>query len=283
MTTVVGSIATLRRALEPVRRAGESIGLVPTMGALHAGHIKLIERARSESDRVVVSLFVNSLQFNQAADFERYPRTLEGDLELCSQAGVDWLFAPSQQEMYPREPLAFVEVEGLTDGLCGAFRPGHFRGVTTVCTKLFHIVGPERAYFGEKDFQQLAVIRRMVHDLDFPLEIVGVETVREPDGLAMSSRNFRLDPAQRKAATVLWRAIEAAAAQVAHGVADTAAILDAVNKTFAAEPLAKPEYVEIVDPGTLAGVERVEAEARIVLAVWIGDVRLIDNASLKPR
>jgi len=282
LTTVVGSIAALRRALEPVRRAGETIGLVPTMGALHAGHTKLIEQARAECDRVVVTLFVNALQFNQAEDFESYPRTLEDDLEKCSAAGVDWLFAPSHQEMYPRDPLAFVEVEQLTDGLCGAFRPGHFRGVTTVCTKLFHIAGADRAYFGEKDFQQLAVIRRMVRDLDFPLEIVGVPTVREPDGLAMSSRNARLDPAQRQAAVVLSRAMAAAEQALESGVREAKALRETALTVLEAEPLARTEYVEIVDPETLAGVERVEAEARILLAVWIGDVRLIDNAPLKP-
>lgn len=282
MTTVVGSIASLRRMLDPIRRAGETIGLVPTMGALHEGHLRLIEQAKRENDRVVVSLFVNKLQFNQEADFALYPRTLEDDLEKCSQAGVDWLFAPSQQEMYPREPRAFVEVEKLVDGLCGAFRPGHFRGVATVCSKLFHIVGPNRAYFGEKDFQQLAVIRRMVRDLDFPLDIVGVPTVREPDGLAMSSRNARLDPEQRQAAVVVWRGIEAAQA-LAKNTRDAEAILAAARQTLASEPLAKPEYVEIVDPATLQAVSSVEAEARIVLAVWLGEVRLIDNAPLMRR
>ncbi len=281
MTTVVGSIAALRRALEPVRRAGETIGLVPTMGALHAGHLQLIERARGDCDRVVVTLFVNKLQFNQAEDFNSYPRTLEDDLEKCSAAGVDWLFAPSHQEMYPREPVAFVEVEQLTEGLCGAFRPGHFRGVTTVCTKLFQIAGADRAYFGEKDFQQLAVIRRMVQDLNFPLEIVGVPTVREPDGVALSSRNARLNPDQRRAAVVLSRAMAAAVETLRSGVAEADALREAALAVLKAEPLARTEYVEIVDPETLEGLARVEAEARIVLAVWMGDVRLIDNAPLK--
>lgn len=281
MTTVVGSIAALRRALEPVRRAGETIGLVPTMGALHAGHLRLIERARGDCDRVVVTLFVNKLQFNQAEDFNSYPRTLEDDLEKCSAAGVDWLFAPSHQEMYPREPVAFVEVEQLTEGLCGAFRPGHFRGVTTVCTKLFQIAGADRAYFGEKDFQQLAVIRRMVQDLNFPLEIVGVPTVREPDGVALSSRNARLNPDQRRAAVVLSRAMAAAVETLRSGVAEANALREAALAVLKAEPLARTEYVEIVDPETLEGLARVEAEARIVLAVWMGDVRLIDNAPLK--
>ncbi len=282
MTTVVGSIAALRRALEPVRRAGETIGLVPTMGALHAGHLHLIERARAQCDRVVVTLFVNKLQFNQAADFDSYPRPLEDDLGKCSAAGVDWLFAPSHQEMYPRSPLAFVEVEELTDGLCGAFRPGHFRGVATVCTKLFHVAGADRAYFGEKDYQQLAVIRRMVQDLNFPLEIVGVPTVREPDGLAMSSRNARLDPNQRRAAVALSRAMAAAREALDSGVVESKALREAALAVLEAEPLARTEYVEIVDPETLAGVESVEAEARMLLAVWIGDVRLIDNAPLRP-
>ncbi len=283
MTTVIGSIAALRRALEPVRRSGELIGLVPTMGALHAGHRALIDRAKAECDRVVVSLFVNALQFNQSSDFERYPRTLEGDLELCSQTGADWLFAPTHQEMYPGEPLAFVEVERLTDGLCGERRPGHFRGVTTVCAKLFHIAGPDRAYFGEKDYQQLQAIRRMVRDLDFPMEVVAVETVREPDGLAMSSRNARLTPEQRRAAAVVWRSLESARLRLAAGGADTAGLRAQVAKTLAEEPLVRPEYMEIVDPETLEPVERVERDARLLVAVWVGDVRLIDNAPLTAR
>jgi pantoate--beta-alanine ligase len=280
LTTVIGSIAALRRALDPVRRSGESIGLVPTMGALHAGHRALIERAKAECDRVVVSLFVNALQFNQSSDFERYPRTLEGDLELCSQSGVDWLFAPTHQEMYPGEPLAFVQVERLTDGLCGERRPGHFRGVTTVCAKLFHIVGPERAYFGEKDYQQLQVIRRMVRDLNFPMQIVAAVTVRESDGLAMSSRNARLTPDQRRAAAVVWRCLEGARRLLAAGVAEAADLRAEVGRILASEPLVRVEYVEIVDPETLQAVERVEGEARLLVAVWIGEVRLIDNAPL---
>lgn len=251
------------------------------MGALHAGHVALIERARAECNVVVVTLFVNRLQFNQAADFELYPRTVESDLAACAAAGADYLFAPPQQEMYPDEPRTFVEVEELTEGLCGAFRPGHFRGVATVCAKLFHIAGADRAYFGEKDFQQLAVIRRVVRDLNFPLEIVGVPTVRELDGLAMSSRNARLGAAERAAAVVLWRAIEAARRAFADGERGAAELLAVARRPLDAEPLARTEYVELVDPETLAPLERVEGESRLALAVWIGDVRLIDNAPLK--
>lgn len=279
-TQVVETIAGMRRATLAPRRQGESIGLAPTMGALHAGHLSLIERARAECDRVAVSLFVNPTQFNQAADLASYPRTFEADLAACERAGVDWLFAPSAEEMYPGEPRAFVEVEKLTQGLCGAFRPGHFRGVTTVVAKLFHIVQPGRAYFGEKDFQQLAVIRRMVRDLDFPVEIAPCPIVREPDGLALSSRNARLSPEERQAAVALSHALSSAQALVAGGATDAEAIRAASRAVLEAEPLARVEYLEIVDPETLEPPARVERAVRMALAVWIGDVRLIDNAPL---
>ena len=279
MTELIETIAALRAALAPARLAAQSIGLVPTMGALHAGHVALIERARRECERVVVTLFVNKLQFNQASDFERYPRTLDADLAACSLAGADFLFAPSQAEMYPSEPLAFVEVERLTEGLCGAFRPGHFRGVTTVCAKLFHIAGADRAYFGEKDYQQLAVIRRMARDLDFPLEIVGVPTVREPDGLAMSSRNARLSPAERAAAAALWRAIEAARQAFAVACARPPACWPSHAKLWPPSPRAARVCGDR-RPGNARALDRVQGDARLALAVWIGEVRLIDNAPL---
>ena len=279
-TLVVDTISQMRRLTSESRGRGESVGLAPTMGALHAGHLSLIERARAECDRVAVSLFVNPTQFNQAEDLEKYPRAFEADLAACERAGVDWLFAPSAEEMYPRTPRTFVDVEELTQGLCGAFRPGHFRGVTTVVAKLFHIVQPDRAYFGEKDFQQLAVIERMTRDLDFPVEIVGCPVVREPDGLAMSSRNARLSAGERKAALALSRALQAAARAVVGGETDSEAIRASARAVLDAEPLARVEYVEVVHPETLEPLARVEGDARMALAVWIGEVRLIDNAPL---
>ena len=269
------------RTGEP-RCEGDCIGLVPTMGALHAGHLALIERARAECDKVAVSLFVNPIQFNQAADLETYPRGFEADLAECERAGVDWLFAPPAEEMYPDEIETHVSVERLAAGLCGAYRPGHFRGVATVVAKLLNIVGPDRAYFGEKDFQQLVLLRRMARDLDFPVEIVGCRIVREPDGLALSSRNARLSKAGRQAAVVLHRALSAAQAALERGERRSPELLAVAQAELEAEPLARPEYVEIVDAETLEPVKAVEREARLALAVWIDDVRLIDNASLKP-
>ena len=281
-TAVVDTIAAMRRLTGEPRRLGESIGLAPTMGALHAGHLALISRARAECDRVAVSLFVNPTQFNQAADLDEYPRTFDADLAACEQAGVDWLFAPSAKEMYPGELRAHVDVDELTAGLCGAFRPGHFRGVATVVAKLLHIVRPNRVYFGEKDFQQLAVIRQMVRDLDFPVEVVPCPIVREPDGLALSSRNARLNPKERLAAVALSRALDAAQAKLEGGERSAAALRRTALKILESEALARVEYVEIVNPVTLEPLERVECYARIALAVWIGDVRLIDNAPLNP-
>ena len=281
-TVVVETIAEMRRLSRQSRRQGESVGLAPTMGALHAGHVKLIERARAECERVAVSLFVNPTQFNAAEDLERYPRTFEADLETCRAAGVDWLFAPALEQMYPEKALTSVEVDELTSGLCGPFRPGHFRGVTTVVTKLLHIVEPDRAYFGEKDYQQLAAVRRMVRDLDFGVEIVGVETVREPDGLAMSSRNARLSARERRSAAALSRALRAAQQAASAGERDAEVLRQTARAELEREPLARVEYLEVVDPETLQPVASVVTEARMALAVWIGDVRLIDNAPVKP-
>lgn len=271
------SIAALRTRLAPLRRAGKTIALVPTMGALHVGHIELIRRARGESDCVVVSIFVNPIQFDRKDDFERYPRPVAGDMRICEQAGVDVVFAPSAAEMYPRAQRAFVEVEALTDHLCGKFRPGHFRGVATVVAKLFHIVQPERAYFGEKDTQQLAVIRRMVADLNMPLTIVEVPTVRERDGLAVSSRNVHLNAEQRSSAAVLHQALVAAGEQVARGQRDAAAVKQEGLNVLARQPAVRVEYFEIVDSDEMQPVERIERPVRIAGAVWVGATRLIDN------
>jgi pantoate--beta-alanine ligase len=279
-TQVVSSIEEMRTHVRLARHGGESVGLVPTMGALHAGHLELIRRSKADCARTVVTLFVNPTQFNQQSDLAAYPRTFDADLDACSTAGVDWLFAPSAEEMYPEKPLTFIEVEGLSEGLCGEFRPGHFRAVATVCAKLFAAAPADRAYFGEKDYQQVAVVRRMVRDLNFPLEIIGVPTVREPDGLAMSSRNVRLSPEERQAATVLNRALQAAQAsdQTASRV-----LVDIARRLIASEPLARIEYIEIVDRDTLLPVATVDRECRLALAVWFGDVRLIDNIAVGPR
>ncbi|MFB3829499.1 MAG: pantoate--beta-alanine ligase [Bryobacteraceae bacterium] len=266
-------MSELRALLAPRR----NIGFVPTMGALHAGHGSLIERAVRESDCVVVSVFVNPIQFNSSSDFARYPRPLENDLRFCEQAGAHVVFAPEVADMYPQPQKTFVEVEGVTEKLCGEFRPGHFRGVATVVAKLLNIVRPDRAYFGEKDAQQLAVIRRMVRDLNMPVEIVEVPTVREPDGLALSSRNVHLSPAERGAAPVLYRSLRAAAAMIAAGAHDPEAVKARARELLAAEPLVRLEYLEIVDPGEMQPVARIQAPVRIAIAAWLGSTRLIDN------
>jgi pantoate--beta-alanine ligase len=271
------SISVLRVRLAPLRREGKIIGLVPTMGALHAGHVELIRRARRECDCVVVSIFVNPIQFDRKDDFERYPRPVGDDMRLCGQEGVDLVFAPNAGEMYPRPQRSFVEVEALTDHLCGKFRPGHFRGVATVVAKLFGIVQPDRAYFGEKDAQQLAVIRRMAADLNLPLTIVEVPTVRESDGLAISSRNVYLNAGQRRSAVVLYQALTAARGHVAQGQREAAAVKQEGLAVLARHPDVKVEYFEIVDSDEMQPVELIERPVRIAAAVWVGATRLIDN------
>jgi len=262
--------------------AGRRIALVPTMGALHDGHIRLIEEARRRVDRVVVSIFVNPIQFNRRDDFDGYPRDLAADAAVCTAAGADAIYAPRAAAMYPEGFQTAVEVARLAEPLCGANRPGHFRGVTTVVTKLFNAVRPDVAVFGEKDFQQLAIVRRMTADLDFGIEIVGVPIVREADGLALSSRNRLLDAEGRRAATCVPRALDAAAAAVAAGERRAAAVADAATKTIASEPRARLEYAELRDPETLDVVEEVGAPTLLALAVWVGNVRLIDNRVLHP-
>ena len=266
------------------RAAGERIGLVPTMGALHEGHVALVAAARrAGATRVVVSIFVNPLHFNRRDDFERYPRPIDDDTAACAAAGVDAVYAPHAAAMYPEGFQSVVEVASLTQPLCGAARPGHFRGVTTVVTKLFHAVRPDLAVFGEKDWQQLAVVRRMTADLDFGIEIVGVPTVREADGLALSSRNRLLAADDRVAARCVPRAIDAAAAALSTGERRAPALVGAATAVIAAEPRARLEYAECRDPATLAPVEEVAAPTLLALAVWVGGVRLIDNRILVPR
>jgi pantoate--beta-alanine ligase len=249
------------------------------MGALHAGHASLIERSRGDSDFVVVSIFVNPLQFGPNEDYQRYPRPLEKDLEVCVRMGADLVFVPEVDDIYVSPQLTFVDVTRLGDHLCGAFRPGHFRGVTTVVAKLFNIVQPDRAYFGEKDFQQLCVIRRMVEDLNMPIAIVPVPIFRETDGLALSSRNVYLAPDERAAAPVLQRALQVGRQMIETGERDPAAVKNAAAAVLASEKLVRPEYFEIVDSVEVQPVSQISGEVRIAGAIWVGKTRLIDNVA----
>jgi pantoate--beta-alanine ligase len=259
------------------RSSGRSIGLVPTMGALHAGHGALLERGRAGSDYLVASIFVNPLQFDRRDDFEAYGRNLAADVEFCSAHGVDAVFAPAVEELYPAPQQTFVEVGGVSARLEGQFRPGHFRGVATVVSKLFHIVSPDRAWFGEKDAQQLAVIGRMVKDLNLAVEIVPVATVRERDGLALSSRNRRLSADERAAAPLLHRALCAVRQAIEAGSTDpTEAVAPALGM-LRGEPRFRVEYLEVVDPAAMAPVGRITGRVLIAAAAWLGETRLIDN------
>ena len=279
MPELAASVSGLRELLAPDRRAGRAIGLVPTMGALHLGHRRLLESARRETETVVASIFVNPTQFDRQDDLDRYPRPLSRDLEICGEAAVDIVFAPTAAEMYPQTQLTWVETPSLTEHLCGPGRPGHFRGVATVVMKLLQIVQPDRAYFGEKDAQQLAVIRRMVQDLNVPVTIVPVETVRESDGLAMSSRNRHLSPLERQTATVLSRALFAARELVQNGESSPAVIQSAVAPLLAG---IRVEYFSIVDPEILQPVTRIERPVLVAGAIWLGSTRLIDNVTANP-
>jgi len=262
------------------RQEGKSIGFVPTMGYLHEGHLSLVRQARKENDVVVVSIFVNPTQFGPGEDYERYPRDLKGDMELLEPIGVEAVFVPSAGDMYPQGYRTFVEVEDITTRLCGASRPGHFRGVSTVCCKLFNIVRPHRAYFGKKDFQQYVVLRTMVRDLNMDLEIVPMPIVREPDGLAMSSRNAYLNDQERKAALCLYRSLKKAQELFSRGERQAGVIRAAVEKVVKAEPLATIDYVEVVDPDTFLPVDEVREGTLVALAVKVGPARLIDNTQL---
>jgi len=273
----VHTVKEIREALEAVREPDKAIGLIPTMGALHTGHEKLMETARRECGLVVVTIFVNPLQFGPSEDYARYPRPLQADVELCRRHGVDFVFAPAVEEMYPQPQLTFTEVTRVSDHLCGSYRPGHFRAVATVVLKLFNIVQPHRAYFGEKDMQQLAVIRRMTADLNLPVAIVPVPTVREPDGLAVSSRNGYLDPEQRKVAPLLYRALQEAEKQIRSGEKDAAKIRAAALGVLGQAPLVRVEYLEVVDPDEMQPVSRVTPPVHVAGAVWLGATRLIDN------
>jgi pantoate--beta-alanine ligase len=263
------------------QRAPGRLGFVPTMGALHEGHLSLVRRARRECERVAVSIFVNPAQFGDQRDLASYPRALDADLALLEAERVDAVFTPTEAIVYPVGFSTWVVEEALTPRWEGAARPGHFRGVATVVLKLLNLVRPDRAYFGEKDYQQLRVVERIVHDLNVPTTIVACATVREPDGLAMSSRNVRLSPAERKAATVLWRALDAVRNAQAGGERDAGALARRAEGLIRQEPLARIDYVAIADPLTLEPLTRVGQEGAVCcLAVWIGDVRLIDNLVL---
>jgi pantoate--beta-alanine ligase len=277
----VEKIADLRAACDHARAAGSTVAVVPTMGYLHEGHCSLMRAARAANDFVVVTIFVNPLQFGVNEDLDAYPRDLSSDLAQCEREGVDCVFAPSVNEMYPNgTPLTTVHVDEITADMCGAARPTHFDGVTTVVAKLFGIVGPARAYFGRKDAQQLAVITRMVTDLDMPVEVIGCPLVREPDGLAMSSRNAYLSSEERAAARVLSRALRQAAEAVANGEHDPEAIRALVRDTVATEPLVALEYVEARDPVRLAPVAQIDGPVLLALAARAGTTRLIDNVEL---
>jgi pantoate--beta-alanine ligase len=278
---VIRSAASLRRACDAARAGKRPVGFVPTMGAFHGGHISLIRRAREERDTVVVSIFVNPLQFGSAEDLERYPREESADLASASDLGVDLVFAPTVEEMYPAgQPEVTVDPGPLGERLEGAARPGHFRGVATVVARLFNLVGPAVAYFGEKDAQQLAVIQRMVFDLGFPVELVACPTVREPDGLAMSSRNALLSPEQREAAGCLFLALSEAAELARKGERDASFLSAAMAREIGATELARLDYATVVDEGSFEEAREISGPARALVAARFGSVRLIDNLLL---
>lgn len=273
----VTTIAGVRSRRRELWQRAQTVALVPTMGALHEGHLRLVERAGELADEVWVSIFVNPTQFGPGEDFERYPRDLERDRELLADRGVALLFNPSVKEMYPRPAATTVDLPGLASGLCGAFRPGHFQGVGLVVTKLLAIVHPEVAVFGAKDWQQSAIVRRLVEDLNLPVRIDVVPTVREADGLAMSSRNAYLTPEERQAATVLQRALQAGEAAIRGGLIDGRAVERRISATVADEPRARLQYAAAVDPDTLQPVDTITRRVLLALAVHVGATRLIDN------
>ncbi|MCX8729645.1 pantoate--beta-alanine ligase [Gilliamella sp. B2969] len=274
---VITTIDEVRDQVKAWRNNGESIGLVPTMGYLHEGHQSLMASAKKDNQRVIVTIFVNPMQFGPKEDLASYPRDLERDKKACQQMGVDLIFCPSADEMYDANFNSYVNVNGLTDALCGKKRPGHFKGVCTVVTKLFNITQPDRAYFGQKDAQQLAVIQRMVQDLNIPIEIIGCPIVRESDGLAKSSRNSYLTDNERKAAVCLYQSIELANTMIAQGERSVATILSAMQLLIEQQSLAKIDYIEFVDLSSLKPVSQLTQDTLCALAVYIGKTRLIDN------
>ncbi len=274
---ICATIADARAACHPIRTSQKSLGLVPTMGALHQGHVSLVRAAKAQCDVVAVSIFVNPTQFGPHEDLSKYPRQFDRDCRLLENEGVDILFAPAVQEMYPLDTVSWVTVEVLSDKLDGRSRPGHFRGVSTVVAKLFHILEPQTAFFGQKDAAQLAIIRRMVHDLNFPVKIVACPIVREPDGLALSSRNAYLNPEERALALVLHRSLQGVQQEFQAVERKPAALISAGKHVLAAEPRVVLDYFEIVDPDTLDPVERILKPALVAVAAHVGSTRLIDN------
>lgn len=280
---IVRTIAEARAAVAAARAQGRTVGLVPTMGALHEGHLSLIRAARAACDVVVATIFVNPKQFGPTEDFAKYPRTFDADCDLLRAENVEILFAPAVDEMYPPGATTFVEVAEISDRLDGVSRPGHFRGVATVVAKLFNIVAPDRAFFGQKDAAQVAILRRMVRDLNFPLEIVVCPIVREPDGLAMSSRNGYLSADDRHRALILSRTLRHIEQQIATGVTSAAALIATGLGVLAQQPSARLDYLRVVDPDTLADIPDIGKGALIAIAAWIGSTRLIDNILIPPR
>ena len=280
---VAKTIENVRGLVKIARSKGRKTALVPTMGALHIGHISLIEAAVKDCDFVIVSIFVNPTQFCPGEDFEKYPRPMEADLEICKKAGVDVVFAPSPQEIYPTKNITWVTVEKLTDPLCGRSRPGHFRGVTTVCAKLFNIVAPDAAYFGQKDAQQAIVIKRMVADINMPLEVVICPTAREPNGLAVSSRNQYLTTQQQKDAANIYKSLQTCRKLIDAGTTETSQIVAEMREILQQIPSSEIEYVSIVDAETLESVERIAGKILAAVAVQIGPARLIDNILVDSR
>ena len=273
---IVGTVKEVREQVKEWKKQGLSVGFVPTMGYLHEGHKSLMDAARKGNDKVVVSIFVNPMQFGPTEDLATYPRDLDHDAALCESAGVDLIFHPEAEEMYEKDFCSFVAMTRLTEGLCGKTRPIHFRGVCTVVNKLFNIVTPDHAYFGQKDGQQLAVIKRMVRDLNMDIEIVGCPIVREEDGLAKSSRNTYLSHEERKAALILSKTV-ALGKELAKTEKDANKVVEAMKKNIETEPLAKIDYVEAVDALSMAPVEKLEGTCMLAMAVYIGKTRLIDN------
>lgn len=278
---IVRDLGALRSRVAAWRRAGDTVAVVPTMGALHEGHLSLAKAAREGCDRVIVTIFVNPKQFNNPEDLARYPRTEAADAAMLAPVGVDAIYIPQASAVYPPGFSTTVTVAGMSEPMEGVFRPGHFEGVATVVAKLFLMTQADRAYFGEKDYQQLLVVRRMARDLDIPVEVIGCPTLREPDGLAMSSRNSRLGPVERRIASALHAAMKAAANAICAG-ADIESSLAGARREILAAGFAKVEYLDLRDTATLEQMDRLDRPARLLAAAWLGDVRLIDNIAVPP-
>ena len=278
---VISKIDQMKKYVQKAKKAGKTIGFVPTMGYLHQGHLSLMRRARTENSLLIISIFVNPAQFGEGEDYNEYPRDLRRDKKLARELGTDLIFAPSVRQMYPRGYSTFVQEEKLSKHLCGLSRPAFFRGVTTVVAKLFNIVNPTRAYFGQKDFQQLVIIKRMVKDLNLNVKIISLPLIREKDGLALSSRNSYLNRKERKSSLVLHQSLKKAKKLVESGERDSRKIVNQMKRIIREEKLAKIDYLKICDPQTLEDVEKIEGRTLVALAVWIGKTRLIDNMVIK--